>query len=217
MKPYIISAFLVLFHTVSYSQSTTIENYKIVNVGTISIPTNMEMQSASYKKGSELFQAEQNKRLGNEIFDNRVVFQQKGLNNLEKQNFATYARVVLETNISNYGDFEKLNVQFSASASELKELNDQFREQVQDSFAGTGLRMIRWNGVSVTTVNGKSCIKTSYVRQLENRPFVIVNIYRFQNNDRMHTLTLSYSQDDETTWKPLFSNILNSFRITNMR
>ncbi len=217
MKPYIISAFLVLSHAVSYSQSTTMENYKVVNVGTISIPSNMEMQSGNYKKVSELFQAEQTKRLGNEIFDNRVVFQQKGLNNLEKQNFATYARVILETNISNYGDFEKLNVQFSASAAELKELNDQFREQVQDSFAGTGLRMIRWNGVSVTTVNGKSCIKTSYVRQLENRPFVTVNIYRFQNNDRMHTLTLSYSQDDETTWKPLFSNILNSFRITNMR
>jgi hypothetical protein len=40
MKPYIMSAFLVLSHTVSYSQSTTMENYKIVNVGTISIPSN---------------------------------------------------------------------------------------------------------------------------------------------------------------------------------
>lgn len=217
MKLYIISTFLVISNYVSYSQPTTMELYKIVNVGTISIPTNMEIQSGNYKKASDLFQTEQNKNLGYEIFDNRVVFQQIGLNNQEKQSFASYARVILETNISNYGDFEKLNVKISANMTELKELNDLFRNQVQGSFSGSGLKMISWNGVSVITVNGKSCIKTSYIRQLENRPFVIVNVYRFQNNDRMHTLTLSYSQDDETTWKPLFLKILNSFRITNIR
>jgi hypothetical protein len=217
MKLFIITLFFLQLNFVSYSQSIIMENYKIANVGNISIPSNMEIQSGNYKKGLELYQIEQDKKNGNEILDNRVVFQQKGLNYLEKQSFASYSRVILETYISSYGDFEKLNVQFSANASELKELNNQFRVQVQDSFAGTGLRIIRWNGVTVTTVNGKSCIKTSYVRQLENRPFVIVNVYRFQNNDRMHTLTLSYSQDDETTWKPLFSKILDSFRITNIR
>jgi hypothetical protein len=212
-----MSLLFVLRCFVSFSQSTTMENYRIVNIGTISIPTIMEVQSGNYKKLSDAYQNEFGKQFGYEVSDNKVVFQQKGLNNLEKSSFASYARVILETSIGSYGDFEKLNVKITAKEAELGQLNDEFKNQVQLSFADSGLKLIRWLGVSVVTINGQSCIKISYVRQLENRPYVLVNIYRFQNNDRMHTLTLSYSQDDEFAWKPLFTRVLNSFIITNIR
>ena len=57
----------------------------------------------------------------------------------------------------------------------------------------------------------------SYKRQLQDKPFVLVNIYQFHNNDRMHTLILSYRVSECTEWKPTFENILKSYRITNIK
>ena len=207
-------------NSVCYSQTSskeTIENYRLLNVGYISIPTIMEIQSGNYKKNAERVQKEAGKVFGYEVSDNRVVFQQKGLNNMEQSGFATYARVILETDIGNFGDYEKITTKFTATASELVEFSNEIKSQLLQSFSGTQLKLITWYGVSTVTINARTAVKISYLRQAADNPYVVVNIYRFQNNDRMHSLTLSYRQSDEVTWKPLFTNILSSFTITNVR
>jgi hypothetical protein len=217
MKQIITIIACLLFTTLSFSQSTDFENYRILEVGSISIPNNMEIQSGNYKKLSETYQKEMSKKFGFEVSDNRVVFQQKGLNELEKKGLASYARVILETEIGNYGDFEKLTTKFSATTQEISEISKELKSQIQQSFTGTGLKLINWYGVSIVSINGRTALKISYLRQLNDNPYVVVNMYRFQNNDRLHSLTLSYRQSDETTWKPLFTKIANSFTITNVR
>lgn len=207
----------ILISTISFSQSTDFENYRIIEVGSISIPDNMEIQSGNYKKLSETYQKEMSKKFGYEVSDNRIVFQQKGLNDLEKQGLASYVRVILETEIGNYGDFDKLTKKLTASTQEISDISKEFKSQMQQSFAGTGLKLITWYGVSIVTINGRTALKISYLRQLNDKPYVVVNMYRFQNNDRLHSLTLSYRQSDETTWKPLLTKIANSFTITNVR
>jgi hypothetical protein len=139
------------------------------------------------------------------------------LNSGDKSGFSSYARIILETTIGNYGDFEKLSTKISASAEELKELSTQLKSQTELSFSGTGLKLINWYGVQIVSINGRSALKISYLRQLNDNPYVTVSMYQFQNNDRMHRLTMSYKQQDAATWKTLYTNILNSFTITNVR
>ena len=186
----------ILIATISFSQSTDFENYRIIEVGSISIPNNMEIQSGNFKKLSETYQKEMSKKFGYEVSDNRIVFQQKGLNDLEKQGFASYVRVILETEIGNFGDFDKLTNKLTATPQEISEISKEFKNQFQKSFAGTSLKLITWYGVSIVTINGRTTLKLSYVRQLDDKPYVVVNMYRFQNNDRFHSLTLSYIQSD---------------------
>lgn len=217
MKTIITTIACMFFTTLTFSQSTDFDNYRILEVGSISIPNNMEIQSGNYKKISEIYQKEISKKFGYEVSDNRVVFQQKGVNDLDKQALATYVRVILETDIGNFGDYEKLSTKLIATPQEISDISKEFKTQMQQSFAGTGMKLITWYGVSIVTINGRTALKISYLRQLNDKPFVVVNMYRFQNNDRLHTLTLSYRQSDEATWKPLLTKIANSFIITNIR
>ncbi|WP_420150235.1 hypothetical protein [Spirosoma sp.] len=157
------------------------------------------------------------KKFDYEVADNRVVFQQKGLNNFEQSGFSTYARVIVETTIGNAGDYEKLTTSFTATPAELNALSAEFKKKIQQGFQGTNLKLISWYGIAITKVNGRTALKISYLRQLADRPFVVVNTYRFQNNDRMHSIITSYRQEDEATWKPLLNKTVNSFTITDVR
>ncbi|HMT75146.1 MAG TPA: hypothetical protein PKA77_13825 [Chitinophagaceae bacterium] len=208
---------VAVFATVFAFAQTSSENYLLKNIGYISIPSNMELQSGNYKKLAEEYQKQQGKKFGFEISDNRIVFQQKGLNSGDSAGFASYARVILETTIGNYGDFEKLSTKLSATQEELRDLSAQLKLQTEQSFSGTGLKLISWYGVQIVNVNGRTALKISYLRQLNENPYVIVSMYQFHNNDRIHQLTMSYRQQDSATWKSVYTTILNSFTITNVR
>lgn len=214
MKKILLSTAFILFNLVCFSQSidSTFENYKILNVGYISIPNNMEIQSGNYKKLNDSVQKQISKKFGYEVSDDRVVFQQKGLNTLSQSAFNSYARVILETEIGKPGDYEKLTTKVTSTEAELAEINNAVKLEISKT-----IKLITWNGVSIVTINGRSALKISYVRQIGDNPSVWVDIYRFQNNDRMHSLTLSYRQTDVLVWKPLFAKILKSYTITSIR
>jgi len=199
------------------TDSLTYYKYKIKGLGYLHIPDNMELQSGDYKKIAESYTKEYLKKFGLEVDENRLVFQQKGLNTLEKNSFTTYARVLLETEFGKAGDFEKLTSKIAAKPEELKEFGDVARTQIEESFKSIGQKIISWYGVSIVTINNRSALKLSYLRQLNSNPYVLVNIYKFQNYDRMYTLTMSYRKEDEKYWKAIYETILNSFTITNIR
>lgn len=213
----LISFILTFLITYVSSGQISSQNYLLKNIGYISIPNIMEVQSGNYKKLAEVYQKELGMKFGYEVSDNRIVFQQKGLNDGNKSAYASYARIIIETVVGNFGDFEKLNTKLSASYSELDALNNQLKSQVEASFIGTGLKLINWYGAKIETINGMTALKISYLRQLNNNPFVLVSMYQFHNNDRMHQITLSYRQLDADIWKPAFSKVLTSFKITNIR
>jgi len=209
--------FLLLSSISVISQVDKFDNFLIKDVGYISIPNIMEIQKGEYKEYMDGFHEKYGKKFGYEIIDNRVVFQQKGLNEWSEQGFTTYARIILETNISNFGDFEKITTSFSATQAELSGLSEMYKSQLIQSFEGTTLKLIKWHGLATVTVNGRSAIKMSYLRDTKGRPEVEVSVYSFQNNDRMHSLTISYRKVDEKLWKPLMEEVLDSFVITNVR
>jgi hypothetical protein len=177
--------------------------YKLNDVGYITIPEEMELQEGIYKKIAE----EYIKLYDFEISENRVVFQQKGLNKFNQKGFQSYARIIIETE---YGDFDK---DIFMTSQELKEANTIMRSSVYQNFKNTNLKLISWYGTSVTSINGKSALKVSYLRQLSSNPYVIVNMYIIPNGNKKHIITLSYRQNEEKIWKPIYSKVIKSIKI----
>ncbi|MDR2556528.1 MAG: hypothetical protein LBC49_02305, partial [Bacteroidales bacterium] len=206
-------AALLLSGNFAFSQNVTFDTYKITNVGSIKIPNNMEIQSDEYKRMVE--QKISNK--GYEISGNKIVFQVKGTNNLETKAVNSYARVILQTEIGRYGDYPSLTSNQSYSQSDLDASSYEIQTMLAKQLQANGQKLVKWNGITMVKVNGITAMKCSYQRQDGDFPYAVVNMYQFFNNDRVHTLTLSYRHTEESTWKPLFEKVLNSFTITNVR
>lgn len=188
------------------------ERIFIKNVGSFDLPPTMEVQNGKYKE----FIDELKKIKGYDA--TQITAQQKGLNEFGRKGFEKYARVMVETTFGSPGDFEKLNFNIAEySQAEISELNSTYKQQFQQSFIGTGLKIVEWYPLKLEELNGMSCIHLSYKRQLQDKPYVLVHIYYFHNNDRMHSLTLSYRISEIAYWKSDYSTILKSFRITNVR
>jgi curved DNA-binding protein CbpA len=221
-KKQVINEPIVIIHEEAIERDTftdekDYERYFISDVGSISISTKMELQDGIYKKLAEENQKQMAQKYKYELSDQRIVFQQKGLNNHTEKSQNTYARVIIETQIGKFGDYQKLTENQTLSNEEYNLLNTQFKGELESGFQGTGLRLTKWNGIELVNVNSKPALKISYLRQLDDKPEVYVDIYRFQNNDRVHSVTLSYRLRDSTDWKPLYSKIINSFEISVIR
>jgi hypothetical protein len=188
------------------------ERIYIKNVGNFDLPPTMAIQAGKYKQ----MQNEFYKRMEYDV--PQLVAQQKGLNEFSKEGFEKYARIMVETTLGSVGDFEKINFNINQyTQADILELSSTYKQQIQQSFLGTGIKLIEWYPLKLEKVNGMSCIHISYKRQLQDKPFVLVHIYYFHNNDRMHSLTLSYRLSEVDYWKSDYATILKSFRITNIR
>lgn len=188
------------------------ERIYIKEVGSIDLPPTMEIQKGKYRE----FVVEFKKIKG--VDASQLTAQQKGLNEFKKEGFEKYARVIVETKFGSPGDFEKLNFNIAKyTQADIIKLNNTFKQEAQQSFAGTDHKLIKWFPLKIEKINGMSCMHISYIRQHLDKPFVLVHIYHFHNNDRMHSLILSYRISESDYWKSDFETILKSFRITNIR
>jgi hypothetical protein len=208
---------IILFITFSCFGQINYEKFTITDIGEILIPDIMELQSGNYKKYSDaVSDALAPKYI---ISGNKIVFQQKGLNDFSDESFKKYYRVIIETDIGKIDENNKLTTKLSYTKSELDDISKLSKEQFIKEFSSSSvkIKLLDWYGVSIATINGYTALKISYLRQIGDNAPVIVNMYLFENNDRTHTLTMSYRKDDEITMKPVFNKIINSFKITNIR
>lgn len=196
---------LIALCLISLSIKAQYTTYTIDEVGSISVTDDLELQGGNYK---EMVDSYLNSRHIN--FDSRVVFQPKGLNALDKE-VNSYCRIIIETL---YGDYEPLYSKIpQVSVNELRELSATMKQSLIQGFAGTSLQLINFYGSTIVKVNNQVAIKTSYTRRLGDNAPVRVDVYHFQNRDRMHSLTLSYRIEDAALWKEKLSHSLNSFKI----
>ncbi|WP_297975023.1 hypothetical protein [uncultured Capnocytophaga sp.] len=196
---------LITLCFISLSIKAQYTTYTIDEVGSISVTDDLELQGGNYK---EMVDSYLNSRHIN--FDSRVVFQPKGLNAFDKE-VNSYCRIIIETL---YGDYEPLYSKIpQISVNELRELSTTMKQSLIQGFAGTSLQLINFYGSTIVKVNNQVAIKTSYTRRLGDNAPVRVDVYHFQNRDRMHSLTLSYRIEDAALWKEKLSHSLNSFKI----
>lgn len=190
----------------------TFVEFRLKDLGTILIPVTMELQGGVYKSLSDGFSREQGYDVSGD-----VIFQQKGLNDLKFKEINTYARVMIGTEQGTPGSYEKLTTKLKATPAELRTLGASLKQELVNSFESMGMRLLRWDGASIATVNGRTALKIAYLRQVEDKPPVYVEVYQFHNYDRSHRLTISYRERDAGIWKNSLERTKNSFKITNVR
>ena len=215
----ILILFCLFFLTYAISAQTSeiiYEDVKLTDIGSISIPSIMELQSGVYKELSN----QVSKELGFDV-SGVIIYQQAGLNDifkkLRKPN--TYARLMIKEISGKAGEYRSLNSKLVLTPRELKLLDTQSKDELISQFqlSGVDMKLIRWDGVSVDKISGFDVLKTAYLRQLNNNPSVYVELYYIENYDRQYTLTISYREEDSSIWKDTLNKTKNSFKITNIR
>jgi len=205
-KILIIFSLIVSFK--ANSQNLDYVIYKVKDLGYISIPNNMEIQSGLYKKIAESIHLSIG-TVDYETLKNRVVFQQKGVN--EGEGSGTYARIILKTYLDNIGDHPKINSNNKVSEKELNDFVEEFKIGISKQ---TVFKLISIYSIENVMLNGKyNGIKISYLRQSGNNPLVYVDLYEINNNDKMHEIILSYRDKDRNTWFPIYKKILENLII----
>jgi clan AA aspartic protease (TIGR02281 family) len=136
------------------------------------------------------------KSLKKDINVSRMIFLPKRNGKIENVSNEINTQVFIRTIVGNYGDYESLE---DFTKSELNELKLLLMKQI-------GAK------VEFEKVNGMTAIKYSSLK--DN---ILETQYIFNNNDRQHSLLLKYSLANKEMWEPLFSKVLNSFTITNVR
>lgn len=195
----------VMLFTSVIAQTSTLTTVNIDGVGSIGLPSNMEIQGGSYKEMSDKSKAI------NGITASKVIFQQKNLNNYKSSSFDTYARVFIKVQKDNLGSFKKISEDLTQS--EANEVNSTFKSQIESEAPRANAIILKWNPAIITKLNNQNAIKFGYKRQVGSNKPVLVEIYMLQNNDRLHTITFEYRLDDNN-WEATFSNIKSSIKIT---
>ncbi|NLD46961.1 MAG: DUF2628 domain-containing protein [Clostridiaceae bacterium] len=180
----------------------------IPDVGTIDIDNSLEVQNEAWGQAVESYKND----LGYvkpEGVQQNIVIQQKGLDK--------YCRIIVTTLYGEIGDFEPLISNYTATKDEIDYVSQTVKQAtIQDLSYISGMKLLEWYPPRLETLNGMTAIVFSYRRQLDENPPVLVWEYRFQNNDRLEILTMSYRETEATEWKPIFEKSLKSFRITNI-
>jgi len=219
MKKNILFLMLFFCSCVNMAQTT---KYIIPDVGYIYISDELELRDDDTDFGKHM--SNHMKSL-NQVYyldtSEDIVFQNKGLNDNSldlKSIKSDYARITIATYKSNKGDFVKAKEYLEPSTkSEQKEFEKEYELEMRKQWYGTKLKLIKLYEVNFTKINGVNVLKSSYLRQLDDNPLVVVRQYCFQNYDRQHIITLSYRESKETKWKPIMEKAINSFVLTNIR
>ena len=188
--------------------SQSVIKYNLTNAATIELPEDLEPQSKDYRVKGEAYK----KLYGVELSDERIVFQQRGLNSGAKSAFDKYVRVIHEMVKGSSGDYPKHTEDPEFSSTDIDELNDYLKNQFSSNL-GPNQKMVTWNKISVEKINDSYCMHISYVRQMGSNPKVQVDRYSFFNNDRINNLTLSYRLSEASQWENLLATALKSYKI----
>lgn len=225
----------VKFPIDTFQKENEYEYFKITDMGYIAIPACMELQSGDYKNNArqilkETMQDSSYQRMISivDATTDRIVFQQKGLNQHEKEGFNTFVRIIIKTDIGNRGDYLNQLDDYSMTEDEAKELDLTVRNQIEadiDTFnlkttminGKYNIKTIKYEETKIVEINGYKAIMVSSIQQLNNNPLVHMDIFAFHNNDRLHKIILFYRQVESDIWKPLFNKTMNSLILSDLR
>ena len=204
---YLLIMSSIFCSNICYSQKEPIK-YTIDNVGYIFVSPELELQSGDYKEYTESYP---------QVGKGWVIFQQKGLNEYSPSAMGHFVRIMVYTIMGNKGDFLKVNADMDVSVSDLDNLNSTLKRQCIQENESMGIEVLLWYGVSVERINNQNCVKYSCLTKYGTNPPVEAAYYMFQNDDRVHLVSISCRKKDKDIWWPILMKSLNSFKITNIR
>ena len=201
----------------------------LTDMGYIDIPPSMEVQSGKYKEyKNEFFE---------KIFEmegGKLVIQQKGLNEKLEGAFERYARIVIDTEVGNKGDFDMKQL----NSDEITKIGDLIKNSYIEEVNNSGIAsIIDASSVKFEKISNIDCFYFQCTRQtnitdeevikraekylsqsksklIEKKPPVKVYYYEFMNNDRRHFLTMSYRTEEKDTCHLDYEKVLKNLKIT---
>jgi len=179
----------------------------IKGIGTIEIPPTMEVQSGKYKE----FVDTQRKLKGYKT--PQLVIQPKGINDLEQEPLAKYARVLISKEV--HAESMELGLYFDFAdftPDDVSELNTVFQEQILSQLPQE-IKILEWYPLELKRVNRMSAMRIGFRRRLRDNPPVVVYSYKFFNFYETYELTVSYRQSESEYWKNDLTRLVNSFSI----
>lgn len=181
------------------------KSYTINDMFTISVDSKLELRD----KNGLYEQKTKNNNLP-VTSDDVIVFQQAGLNNDKKAAYKKYARIMIQTENGNVGDFSYYDGSCELSDSDIvnfnrlayQELSPQMHMTIKPSTKGFFLD------------NGIYCIMTSYQRSGVYGN-VDVCIYYFFNDNQWAKVLCSYKDSEKTYWQKVMEDAVKSFKWIN--
>ena len=174
------------------------------NAISILVPPTIELRDNSGKYKESL------SALGVQDNIDAVVFNQKGLNDMEQQAYEKYCRIMLTFIPGEYGDFFNRNETEKFSEDDVLFFGDMVESEIGSKSSVIGGISYKW--IRVNNANG---ILLSYKRtgnNFDSDKAVVCKLVLFQDNSRMVKMVLSYRENEANLWKDDFDNVLSSFK-----
>ncbi len=146
--------------------------------------------------------------------ESNLVIQQKGLNEANTDAFSSYARVMINIYNLEEGSFPRRYESLNLSEGDLQDIKDQSQETLNQASAVFDIE-IRDTTIEEVQVNRMNAIKFSLIRAISDNPEVYMEQYKFFNYNQMIEIILSYRMNESNKWEDDFSEIINTFIITN--
>ncbi|MBP5199210.1 MAG: hypothetical protein J6Z82_00975 [Schwartzia sp.] len=194
------------------SQAKTYDGWTTVKVDggiEFQIPPTMEIQSEGYqniikqiKPNYYQIQTEDGKL-------QRIVAQQKGLNNYEEQARKRYVRAILKFTKSPQKAFPQWgeDLQQYMTADDLKSLDESFYSMELPEPNMKFVKLVQ--NSKIIQVNDISCINTKYETQLGDNPVVINDMYIFFNENRRYIFLTMIRSTEYEYWTAKDVNVQN--------
>jgi hypothetical protein len=208
-----ILCMLALSGATACAQDETWKTVSIPGICTFQIPATVELQKGAYKKRMDRLY----KNMEVDLTPDRVVAQPKGINDFDPVALKRYCRIIVETERGSRGEFAKLDEPMVLSAAELKGMDTEIKNQLQQEvalLASNGMKMtiLAWQGTKITRVNGVGALLTTYARSVDGASPALVRKYHIWNNDCVHLITISYRESESNLWEADLGNVIGTFK-----
>lgn len=207
IKYFLISMSLVVSIWSNAQVTSRWETVTINNFCTFELPPTMEIQQGEYKK------IQNNLYYELKLGVPQIVAQQRGLNEFSKNGYERYARIIYDYK-DGVEDLFDINTKLTKVIQyEIDESNNYLKKETENQLRSYNSSLLEWTPIKFEVVNGMSCFRIKFIRQLKTNPPVLVEIYKFRKNNRLHSLTLSYRTSESDFWGEDFKRTLSSFQI----
>lgn len=181
------------------------KSYTINDMFTISVDSKLELRD----KNGLYEQKTKNNNLP-VTSDDVIVFQQAGLNDDNKAAYQKYARIMIQTEFGNIGDFSYYDGSCELSDSDIVNFNRLAYQELAPQMHMT----IKPSTKGFFLDNGNYCIMTSYQRSGVYGN-VDVCIYYFFNDNQSAKVLCSYKDSEKTYWQKVMEDAVKSFKWIN--
>lgn len=190
----------------SYTPPKEWKSYILKDALIISVPPTVELRGVSDRYTQLAIKTEW---YGYKINCNNIVFQQKGLSQMNPDALNTYCRIMIDIIGGADGEFPKATEWKGLTSEDIHNFRE-YANQNSGEFNVIGTPNVR--GIRIDETYG---IKVEYTRKGIEGNRTNVSTYYFFNNDKTVVITLSYRQEDAKLWEEDFKKIIKTFQWNN--